>query len=284
MKPVLKFILLPILFVSVCCSTPLITSAATKPLTNSDVVAMIKAGLPENTIILSIQQTASKFDTAPQSLILLKKQGVSTKLLDAMLNKQLGKAKPSKSSTIAAANAEFKGVRALIDGQTLPLKRSKMQSRASTGWLSLVTGFGDTKNRAVLEGVTSKLRLKPSSLAFEVALAPDVDPEDYVTLVRLEVKKDRRSIETSRAGFSLSDGVRAKDGFPKDRVVATSIEDTGVQTPSGKAIYRVNIVDSLTPGEYAIVRASTTDSAEDEGLSTTKNVQANYYDFGIDTN
>jgi hypothetical protein len=152
MKPVLKFIILPAITTSVFCIAPLVTDAATKPLTNADVVSMIKAGLPENTIILSIQQTASKFDTAPQSLILLKKQGVSTKLLDAMLSKQLGKAAPGKSIKIAASNADFKGVRALIDGQVLPLKRSKMQSRASSGWLSLVTGFGDTKNRAVLEG------------------------------------------------------------------------------------------------------------------------------------
>lgn len=281
MKPILK-ILLPMLSASVLCMAPILSGAATKPLTNADVISMIKAGLPENTIILSIQQTASKFDTAPQSLIFLKKQGVSAKLLDAMVSKQLGKAAPGRSTKIAATNAEFKGVRALTDGQVLPLKRSKMQSRASSGWLSLVTVFADSKNRAVLEGTTSKLRLKPSSLAFEIALAPDVDAEDYVTLVRLEVKKDRRSIETSRSGFSISDGIRAKDGFPQDRVVATSIEDTGVQTPSGKAIYRVNLVDSLIPGEYAIVRASTTDSAEDEGLSTTKNVQANYYDFGVD--
>lgn len=281
MKPALKLIL-PILSASVFCIAPLITDAATKPLTNADVVAMIKAGLPESTIILSIQQTASKFDTAPRSLILLKKQGVSTKLLDAMLSKQLGKAASGKSTKVATVNADFKGVRALIDGQVLPLKRSKVQSRFSSGWLSIVTSFGDSKGRAVLEGTSSKLRLKPSSLAFEVALPVDVDPEDYVTLVHLEVKQDRRSIETSRVGFSLSDGARAKDGFPKDRVVATNIEDTGIQTPSGKAIYRVTIANVLAPGEYAIVRASTVDSAEEEGLSENKKVQANYYDFGVD--
>jgi hypothetical protein len=282
MNPVLKFIVLPVLTASVFCMAPLSTDAATKPLTNSDVIAMIKAGLPENTIILSIQQTASKFDTAPQSLILLKKQGVSTKLLDAMLNKQVGKAAPTKSVNIATASTELKGVRVLIDGEFVPMKRSKAQNRFSSGWLSVVTVFADQKGRAVLEGTTSKLRLKPSTLAFEVALPSDVDPEDYITLIHLETKADRRQIETSRVGFSISDGARSKDGFPKDRVIATDIEDTGNKTPSGNTIYRVKVSSTMPAGEYAIVRASTNDSAGDEELSDRKTPAANYYDFGID--
>lgn len=54
-------------------------------MTNADVVEMIKAELPESTIILAIQETPSNFDTSPQALIQLKKQGASQKILDAML-------------------------------------------------------------------------------------------------------------------------------------------------------------------------------------------------------
>lgn len=280
MKPTLKFLLLPILSASVFCVSPLATAAATKPLTNADVVAMIKAGLPENTIILSIQQAASKFDTAPQSLILLKKQGVSAKLLDAMLNKQSGATLPSKSTILAASSVEFTGVRALIDGQLVPLKRSKAQFRFNTGWLTAINPFGDSKGYAVLEGKNSKLRLKSSPLTFEIALPSDVVPEEYISVVRLEVKSDRRQIETSRAGVSITAGARVKTGFPKDRLVATDLEDSGSRTSSGKVIYRVKVSSSLTPGEYAIVRAAT-DSVE-EGLSNNQNAQANYYDFGMD--
>jgi hypothetical protein len=56
-----------------------------KPLTNADVVSMVKAGLGESTIVLAIQHSASDFDTSPQALIALKNQGVSQKVLDAML-------------------------------------------------------------------------------------------------------------------------------------------------------------------------------------------------------
>jgi hypothetical protein len=39
-----------------------------KPLTNADVITMIKAGLAESTIVLSIQQSTSNFDTSPEAL------------------------------------------------------------------------------------------------------------------------------------------------------------------------------------------------------------------------
>lgn len=56
-----------------------------KPLSNADVVTMIKAELPESVIILAIQQSPKNFDTSPESLIQLKKQGATAKILEAML-------------------------------------------------------------------------------------------------------------------------------------------------------------------------------------------------------
>lgn len=54
-------------------------------MTNADVVEMVTAGLPESTIVLAIQQSQTNFDTSPKALILLKKQSVSQKILEAML-------------------------------------------------------------------------------------------------------------------------------------------------------------------------------------------------------
>src|ERR1051325_10997901 len=56
-----------------------------KPLTNADVIKMIKAELKEETIVLAIQKHASDFDTSVDGLIALKKEGASQKVLDAML-------------------------------------------------------------------------------------------------------------------------------------------------------------------------------------------------------
>jgi hypothetical protein len=250
--------------------------AAAKPLANSDVVAMLKAGLPENTIILSIQQSPSKFDTAPQSLILLKKQGVNAKIIDAMLKKQSG-AGTAKATAVASAPSTFNGVRVIINGESVAMKRGRVLRRSSSGWLSLVTAFGDSKNRAVLEGNASRLRIKDTKPVFEVALPEDVAPEGYINLLRLEVKGDRRQIETSRSGFSLSDGARSKEGFASDRRVYLEFEDTGNRTPSGQVIYRAIPSGSMASGEYTIVHSLVQDqnSSEDQ-------VNGNYYDFAID--
>jgi hypothetical protein len=67
-----------------------VTSAVTaqkakNTITNADVVEMVKAALPESTIILAIQQSEPNFDTSPKALIELSKQGVSQKVMDAML-------------------------------------------------------------------------------------------------------------------------------------------------------------------------------------------------------
>jgi len=55
-------------------------------MTNADVVEMVKAGLADDTIVLAIQKRTTSFDTNPATLVSLKKQGISDKVLAAMLN------------------------------------------------------------------------------------------------------------------------------------------------------------------------------------------------------
>lgn len=59
---------------------------------------MTKAGLTENTIILAIQQGPTQFDTSPTALIKLKNQGVSAKVLDAMIQPSSAASSPSQTS------------------------------------------------------------------------------------------------------------------------------------------------------------------------------------------
>ena len=56
-----------------------------KPLTNADVIKMVKAGLDESTILLAIKNRTSQFDTSPDALIDLKTQGVPQNVINAML-------------------------------------------------------------------------------------------------------------------------------------------------------------------------------------------------------
>ena len=57
-----------------------------RPITNADVVAMVKGQLPESTILLATQNSASRFDTSPAALIVLKDAGVPQSVIEAMIN------------------------------------------------------------------------------------------------------------------------------------------------------------------------------------------------------
>lgn len=78
-----------------------------KAMTNDDVVTMVKAGLPEGTIINAIHAQEASFDCSASALLNLKKQGVSYKIMDAML------AAPSKHHDSAAAPLAAAGENAI---------------------------------------------------------------------------------------------------------------------------------------------------------------------------
>ena len=56
-----------------------------KPLSNDDVIRMVKAGVPDSTIISAIKSTPAKFDLSPDALVVLHKEGVNEKILQAMV-------------------------------------------------------------------------------------------------------------------------------------------------------------------------------------------------------
>lgn len=56
-----------------------------KPLTNQDVVAMVKGGLDDSTILMAIQASPSEFDVSVPALIDLKTQKVNETLIRAMV-------------------------------------------------------------------------------------------------------------------------------------------------------------------------------------------------------
>jgi hypothetical protein len=82
-----------------------------KPLTNADVVDMVQAGLGESTVILSIKNSGTNFDTSPQALIDLKKKGVSQSIMDAMLS--AGSVAPA-AGPMPANNADGRALMAKV--------------------------------------------------------------------------------------------------------------------------------------------------------------------------
>lgn len=79
-------------------------------LTNTDVVSMTKAGIADDTIILMIQKSSNfAFDTSPNALIELKKNGVSGAVMSAMITS-------GKAAIVAAPQDCAKALDAILDG------------------------------------------------------------------------------------------------------------------------------------------------------------------------
>ena len=59
---------------------------AKRPLTNGQIVKLVQAEIPDQTIILVIEHSRTHFDTSPDGLLALHKSSVSKLVIDAMLN------------------------------------------------------------------------------------------------------------------------------------------------------------------------------------------------------
>ena len=81
----MRAVLVLALVAAVGLSLPGATSLAQEVLTNDSVIQMVKAGLPEAVVIAKIKSTSTKFDLKTDSLVSLKKAGVSDKVLEAMV-------------------------------------------------------------------------------------------------------------------------------------------------------------------------------------------------------
>jgi hypothetical protein len=76
-------------------SAPVAFAQTQKTLTNSDILAMTKAGFEPGLVVKDIQASGTNFDVSPQALIDLKNAGVPQSVLEAMLAAQGNQPSPS---------------------------------------------------------------------------------------------------------------------------------------------------------------------------------------------
>ena len=259
----LRFVCLAVVLLLACTHATQV-SAHRQKLTNQDVMKMVKAGLSPETVIQTIKSTDSNLDVSADALIDLKKEGVPESVIRAMQDRADSTGAAQPQSPFSDTNAPRRGRDlVLIDGtQRIEMQHGSNELRTG-GLAGAMVPFKSTKVRKALSGNHAQLRTTNTSPAFEVSLPSNAHPSDLVELVRLDVKSDRREIET--ASFGITAG---KHGFPKDRLVPISIEEvlTEDKATSGYSkLYRVKLVNPIGPGEYALVG------------------QGIYYDFGVDT-
>jgi hypothetical protein len=253
-----KRTLLSLMSVFIVVSASVLGAAQKQPLTNADVVKMVKAGLGGDVVIQAINAKDQDFDLSTDALIRLKESGVPDVVIQAMV----ARGKPSPVGTAPSVTKEaLQGGVTLIDGANrIQMKRAVSSGTRSKGMVGtmLVSPLWKRSSLETFEGGHAQLRAAGADLAFEVPLPSDINPSDAVVMVRFTVKPDRREISTA------SNQVNYSTGFSKNDKVAIKVSDSERGGPQGYAIYRVTLVAPMPAGEYALVVYPGT-----------------YYDFGV---
>lgn len=90
-----------------------------KPLTNDDVIAMVKGHLGDNTVISAVQSQDSNFDVSATALLKLNQAGVKPTVLDAMIA-AAGKQRAAAQAGAQVQTAQATSQQAATQTQTTP--------------------------------------------------------------------------------------------------------------------------------------------------------------------
>lgn len=182
------------------------------PLTNAAVVKLVKAGFKEKTIISIISSRAANFDLSTDRMIELKRNGVSEKLILAMLARQEG----------MEFNDEIWADEGFMSGGLDNSQKSPNQSGGggnsvdifgtsggSKGSTKTRAGDGSSSGDTVTTGSATVRILKPPSEAgapVKLEKTPSLTNDTVIELVEAGFSEGTivRRIEQSPAAFDLS--------------------------------------------------------------------------------
>ena len=127
------------------------------PLTNADVIDLTRAGVPDSTIILAIQNTPVKFDVSAEGILALHAAGIKEPVLNQML--RAGAPKKQSGSSFGVATGSFPVKDAA--GKTVRFSAWIKTENVRDGYAGLwwrVDGPGEGTNRTQLAFDNSQFR------------------------------------------------------------------------------------------------------------------------------
>src|SRR5215204_5821314 len=213
------------------------------PLTNDDIVKMFGAGLAESTIIQVIQKVPSNFDTSPDALIKLKQQGVTAKVIEAMVAARTPNTSPNSSKPNSFPQTETgvtsRGVFTQNGAEWQRIEEvSSIEVRNVGNISSAVTmGIKETRVVCVFRGEKAELQMENRKPVFRLSGLRASARDVYIVAMRLN--PDRRDLEMGRSGLikKLSYGFRKRD-----------VRDVDVKR-LGDDLLEVTPKQDLEPGE-----------------------------------
>lgn len=222
-----------------------------QPLTNSDIVKMVKAGLPESTINAVIEQSEAAFDTNPPALIELKNLGVPPGIIESMV-----RAAPVASAPVSATTAP-------IDASDATILAEGTYYKSPTGWVKLqpqMMGGGGATHvaKAMVPGMTphmvftfrgaeSPVQISEHRPIFYFKQNPAIvnfpgRSERDIVLVRFDKKKDHRELQMTSGATMFT----FKAGFSKEKTPEILVKRVS------ETVFTVTPSQDLSPGEYLL--------------------------------
>lgn len=186
-------------------------------LTNSDILDLVKAKIPDSLIVDEIHRSKCDFSTTPSELIKLTKAGVSNAVLAAMID--AGKA------TSAAASQPSNPVPAT----TAPALDVGVYYRKDGSWISLPPEVVNWKTGGVLKSMATMHIVKgdingdirgkdsPTSITTPERFLFVVPEGTYITeyqLIHLHQHSNRRAFRTVTGGVFHASGGATRDVIP----------------------------------------------------------------------
>ncbi len=239
---------------------------------NEDVVNLVKAGFSDAAVIQAIDSGTPKFNMSVNSMIALKKSGVSEAVIQRMM--QAGQKRPEESANAnpriggeCISGGEPDGTLVMLDdGQKSFVRGSKGSIETDINALSvlgmgLTFGLVRTQVKALISvrGLKSSLRLKGNAPRFEgIGLTSDLNPE-AIALVRLSTSSETRFIQAFEGSFGIT-GESGQNKFPDQSLIPVEIlqTQTGCSFAQGGQTFKLNIFNlkpksPLPAGEYAVL-------------------------------
>lgn len=174
---------------------PVLAQQKANPLSNDDIVKMIKGGLQEATIIGAIQANETNFDLSVDALLKLKQEGVSDKVMDAMLAAEARKKSPvsAEPSTAPPASAPpVPGMPAAMMPMGLsPQMLANMPPAARQQMMAMMSRLGSMNGMAGMMGMDS-------------AAGAGLLPPEQMPKIMLISASDKKSMVSSMAQIAAS--------------------------------------------------------------------------------
>lgn len=237
-----------LLFVIVLLSFPTPSVLAAEILTNDTIVTMVKAGLGEDLIMSKIRISQHQFDLSTSSILQLKSQGVSEKIIQAMMEASAKQGPPDQSVPQAGTSSPTAPVPTLPPGMILgtsslyvrlgdrsvemPPVVAEVQHSLKKHFIPFYFGPGDMWH--YVRGPKSVVRLTSRKPVFHTR----VNPSGFLlTKLSYEPNKDIR--------YVVSTGGTYRNTVPFS--IGKKPDESFELSPKGE----------LEPGEYAFVHLGT---------------------------